>query len=681
MFKIFLNLILFKYLLAQQIQIEDHLLKGYDTDNAKITFSSTNAPVSSILSNKSNITYFYIIGNNNFTKTSNFTKNPIYSFDDTKHDFKRKDDASSKISDETLTSRKNTTKSRHSSEESTNYNQKLIENPVKNVFIDFDLIINEFSSFEPKTGFTELDAKIRFKWWDGKSSVSSSSSSSSEIDEDLSSPRNQRLSPFIKFHDDKNVKLTIRNQLYSFNNVETFYERKKETQQTILAKFEKFKTENNKAVAAALLSSNSDVYMSSYKNVSLNKKVLMTKVFRHYSCLEQNITLKFKCKTEYDYEESPSSSPLDTSNFPFDAHACEINFDIIASLSESESNSQQSDTQIPVFSFASLIPEEPNRVEIDNNLFEFFSYNKLVSSPSNYSWISKEWLLKKVTLFYSNLTTASPIRSASYLASSTELKNATVNDQSEKLDHYLMSRINNNVTAQKQQQGVFNYQSFSVLPKIGVKFYIYRRREPQVYIFVLPLVLFTLITFLIFFLPTSNTSEKTLIAFLNFACMLGYNMYLFKLVIYTYDFMRIPLMLQYSNCLMVIQLGVLAYTCLVKSVYHYGFLTFNASSFTNLADEAFKQMFFLNHSEQLVHHEHEQQKNRSNLLALTAAQSNHALDIYSQVDNNLKLNKIISSSNSRSSTGTNNLYNTKFDEKIKEETGMIIYHGNVLLYQ
>ena len=123
---------------------------------------------------------------------------------------------------------------------------------------------------------------------------------------------------------------------------------------------------------------------------------------------------------------------------------------------------------------------------------------------------------------------------------------------------------------------------------------------------------------------------------------------------------------------MVIQLGVLAYTCLVKSVYHYGFLTFNASSFTNLAEDTFKQMFFIN-QDHLIQHEHEKCKNQ-NLVSLACGHLNHGLDIYSHGDNNMKLNQLVSQSNSRSSTGSNNMFN-KCDEKIQEETGMVIYHG------
>jgi len=140
-----------------------------------------------------------------------------------------------------------------------------------------------------------------------------------------------------------------------------------------------------------------------------------------------------------------------------------------------------------------------------------------------------------------------------------------------------------------------------------------------------------------------------------------------------------PLILQYSNCLMVIQLGVLAYTCLVKSVYHYGFLTFNASSFSSLAEDMFKQMFFMN-QDHFVQFETEKHRNQQNLMALTCGggQYNQAFDVYSQGDNNLRLNQLVSKSNSRSSTGSNGMLNNKCDEKIKEETGMVIYHGKFI---
>jgi len=686
MLNFFIKLILFKTLLA-------NISGQINLSGESLSYSKNGSNGSTPEINSTN---FYVFDNiNNPINASIKTPEKVYSLDDKeKNEFKRKDSDLKETESSSETRKKASSSS--NSKENLNVKQKIIENPKRNIFIDFDLIVNEFLNFEPKTGMIELDAKLRYRWWDTKSSITSSTSSS-EIDEDLSNFKNIRLSPIIKFADDLNVKLNIKNQLYSFNNVETFFERKKETQQTILAKFEKFKSTNNKAVAAALLSNNNaDVYMSSsYKNVSLNKKVLMSKVFRHYSCLEQNVTLKFKCKTDEDRSVSDTfSSPLDTSAFPFDAHACELNFDIVASFSQSENKLQLNEFNRPVFSFSSLIPDDPNKIEIDNNLFEFYSYNKLVQASSNYSWISKEWLLKKITLFYSNLTTEQfggiYLASSGSSSGSVEMKNLTANnDQHEKLDQYLMSRkdlINNsnnnksnNITSRQQGYSSFYDKFSSLLPRVGVKFYIYRRREPQVYIFVLPLVLFTLITFLIFFLPTSNTSEKTLIAFLNFSCMLGYNIYLFKLVIFTYDFMRMPLILQYSNCLMVIQLGVLAYTCLVKSVYHYGFLTFNASSFSSLAEDMFKQMFFMN-QDHFVQFETEKHRNQQNLMALTCGggQYNQAFDVYSQGDNNLRLNQLVSKSNSRSSTSSNGMLNNKCDEKIKEETGMVIYHGKFI---
>jgi hypothetical protein len=648
MLKFFLIFPLIQYFFAQKININN--------ENVFKSFTSNKNESNDLILNT---THFFSHGNtNNVVNSTSKTSENFHPFDQEKNAFKRKE-SDQKIPEDHERTFTN-------SKEDLDAEQKVLENQKKNILIDFDLIVNEFLNFEPKTGEIEFDAKVKYKWWSTKSSITSSTSSS-EIEEDLLTFKNYHFSPIIKFLDSQSVKLVIKNQLYSFNNVETFFERKRETQQSLLAKFEKFKTNNNKAVSAALLSNSNDVYMmSSYKNVSSNKKILMSKVSRHYSCLEQNVTLKFKCKTDGIFDSLSSS--IDTSNFPFDTHACELNFDIIASLSGSNSKLESSDLDKPVFSFASLVPDDPNKIEIDNNLFEFYSYNKLVQASSNYSWISREWLLKKITMLYSNQTT---VKSGTYLS-----RNLNISSEfHEKLDHYLMSRkdlINNSITSQIQSSSSSYDKLSSLLPRVGVTFYVARRREPQVYIFVLPLVLFTLITFLIFFLPTSNTSEKTLIAFLNFACMLGYNIYLFKLVIYTYDFMRMPLILQYSNCLMVIQLGVLAYTCLVKSVYHYGFLTFNASSFTNLAEDTFKQMYFMN-QDHLTQHENEKYKNQ-NLASLVCGHLNHGLDIYSHGDNNVTLNQLVSQSNSRSSTGSNNMFN-KCDEKIQEETGVVIYHG------
>ena len=646
MLKILIHFILLELLLAEQ---KSPSTIPTTTNITNVKYFSTVVQGPRIHSAK-NSTYFYIIGNN-----SRQENDKIYQVDAEKSVFKRKDSVISK-------------KGSNSPPNNQQEQLKLVDTPFKNVYIDFELVISDFVSFEPKTGMAEFDAKLKFKWWHASKGAIMNSG---EIDDDSLNTKNLKFSPTLKFADDPSVALTVKNQMYSFNNVETYFERKKETQQSLLAKFEKFKANNNQAVAAALLGHTNDVYMStSYKNVSLNKKIIMTRVSKHYSCLEQNVTLKFKCHTDEDNDDSS----LDTSHFPFDSHACELNFEIDAALL---ANSESPRAFTPSFVFASLVPDQPNRIEIDNSMFDFYSYNKLVKSVSNYSWISREWLLKKITVFYANLTHSGP--SSSFLAST---NSSLVVDPDEKLDQYLISRKDfTNATAASFASDEY-FRINTALPPLSVKFYIFRRREPQVYVFVLPLVLFTLVTFLIFFLPTSNTSEKTLIAFLNFACLLGFNLYLFKLVIYTYDFMRIPLLLQYSNCLMVIQLGVLAYTCLVKSVYHYGFLTFNAGSFTSLAEDAFRQMFFINHDQAQQLQQQQMQQNQAaahhhqHLMALAAAgQVNPALDLlYSSVEPHVKCQNMCNN-NSRCSLNSNHMFLNKSVDKIKEETGMVIYHG------
>ena len=443
------------------------------------------------------------------------------------------------------------------------YRKRLIET-ISNVqvyYVDFELTVNELLYFEPKTGSIEVDAIFKYKWWD---------SARDNPDEDLHESTDyefvnkKKLAkdrpiyyPGIEFKN-KNIHLTVKNQVQSVDNVEFVYERKEETQESILAKFEKLKSDKNVAVAATKVDDTDDIYITPVNSTS--KRMIR----RYYSFLEQNITVKFKCKpSEYNAFGSFSSyfdygsETLDTSRFPFDYHLCELDFDLVATpittstKPASKSSNEQDNPHIPVYLFAPSDPYHSNRIELEDKVFDLYNYNKLVKAHSNYSWITREWLLKKITVFYTNST--SPLIDS--LNVNYDLSNLTSNIKSiindyGKFDHILVSRkdmidfknemqtnkrlISENSNYFKQllhdakpktnfkrlatttplkpvslKQSAFESPT---LPNINIKFYIYRQREPQVYVFVLPLVLFTLITFVIFFLPTSNTSEKTLIA-------------------------------------------------------------------------------------------------------------------------------------------------------------------------
>ena len=107
-----------------------------------------------------------------------------------------------------------------------------------------------------------------------------------------------------------------------------------------------------------------------------------------------------------------------------------------------------------------------------------------------------------------------------------------------------------------------------------LKLQISRRREPQIFIFVLPLCMFTCITFIVFLIPTSdNTSDKTLLTFANLISLLAFNVYLFRTVTYTYEFVSVPQILQYSNCLMILQLVLFVYISMAKSIHQHGVLS------------------------------------------------------------------------------------------------------------
>lgn len=481
-------------------------------------------------------------------------------------------------------------------------------------YIDFELNVNELTNFEPKSGHVELDLNLMFKWWPKqKPHPTPGAASPPPTPVKPHQPLIPNYFPSILLRNTKNNKILnyfIKNQLHTVNNAELVVEEIEPpmpASEVILNKLDKFKRTNSVIQAGANRSS----------------AVFATKTtrqfIRYYSCLEQNVTVKFRCKSDWpgnqhnrrnnstgddvfddETDDEESESNLDQSRFPFDSHICEIDLDLLPTqLSTIRSASNATTVKKPIFLFSwnrinnknnpnrlfrqqrALSDEPQSAAELYPNeqFVDFYKLAKLVNMPNNYSLIAREWLLKKLVIFYKN-------------SSLPDVQPSGDVDDIRLLDQIMLLNQNSTSTTGRQQP-LFTPASLSL------KFFIYRKREPQVYIFLLPLVLFTLVTFLIFFLPTSNTSEKTLISFLNFISLLAYNLYLFKLIIYVYEFERLPLILQYSNCLMLIQLGVLAYTCLVKSIYHSGFLTFSSSkydSFFNLADESYRQILFMNNS-------------------------------------------------------------------------------------
>ena len=146
------------------------------------------------------------------------------------------------------------------------------------------------------------------------------------------------------------------------------------------------------------------------------------------------------------------------------------------------------------------------------------NYNKLVKKSSEYSIFAREWILKNVDIAY---------------------------------------------IKQNSNESVLNKN------QLVLKFCVRRRREPHVIMFICPLAIFTCITFLIFLIPTSVASEKTLLTFFNFMCLFVFNIYMFNLMFHSYEFIAMPFILQYSNCLMSLQLVVFIYICLSKSMHYY----------------------------------------------------------------------------------------------------------------
>ncbi|CAF0934515.1 unnamed protein product [Brachionus calyciflorus] len=392
---------------------------------------------------------------------------------------------------------------------------KFVQNPKIN-FIDFDFEIDDFVNFEQKKGLIELSSKIVYKWWE----ESLDNNFINDFSRIIYSKESHFPTLMVK---DKNCEYQIHNQVHVKNNFKVFLQAKRDTKKDKTRALNS--TKSLKPVYSALIN----------QNDSIKKKL------QQFSYIEQNVTLKFKCM-------SINNQFLDFTSFPFDSHNCEINFEILPSVLTKLKNPVIPE---PIFLFSlSDLNFKKKRNFLENSFTETIYFNKLVSIPSNYSLLSKEWILKKLEIKYTNSTSL------------------------------LSPQLDQNISVQTPSS-------------ITLKFLIQRKREPQVYIFILPLILFTLITFIIFFMPNTESSEKTIISFFNFIALIFFNIYIFKLVIYSYGFSQLPLILQYSNCLMIIQLGVLAYTCLVKSVHLNGFLILN-NSFNQSIEESYREILNLN---------------------------------------------------------------------------------------
>ncbi|RNA06612.1 isoform X2, partial [Brachionus plicatilis] len=360
--------------------------------------------------------------------------------------------------------------------------------------IDFDLEIIDFVNFEQKNGLLELNAKINYKWWN-------------EPDLDRNSKFSDYSYPSLNLKR-KNSQSKIHNQIHVRNNFKMVLRSKQNLNRTL-------QTQNSALVNDPIL--------------------------QPFSYIEQNVTWKFFCN---DYRN------LDTASFPMDIHNCQIAFDIVPTAY----NKMSQDPKSNYFFALKDLNLKKTRILSQEYISELIYYNKLISLPSNYSLISKEWTLKKIEIKYFN-------SSSNFFQSNSSI----ITQKESKLDRG------------------------SSPARLTLKFWIYRKREPQVYIYILPIILFTLLLFTIFFMPNTESSEKSLISFFNFISLVLFNLYQFKLLMQTYGFQQLPFLLQYSNCLMVIQLGVLAYTSLVKSVHQNGFLILN-NSFTQPVEESFKEI-------------------------------------------------------------------------------------------
>ena len=470
-------------------------------------------------------------------------------------------------------------------------------------YIEFDFLVNDFNNFEPKTGMISIDAKLKYKWWNKNANKLNNVEQQAQAQRyqsfSLKNPINKSINksyekneaaddslPKIEFKNKNLVKFKINNQLQKIENYEEFTSEK---------------AENAFNFTAQKLSSSSQNSARTKSSIDGFKKQN-----KNFLYLEQSVSLKFKCKnfldSESDEVDSEDEEGIDVSQFPFDVHRCSLEFDIIPSSKNNSSNL----TTIYMF---------PNLKD-----FNQIDYFKLVKQITNNSLFAQEWVLKRLYINYFNSTST-----LNYMSNhvnfnknnnnnniNMELNNTsnsinsisdfmtTESEDSFPINDYIMSlNLNGELVKKKRNdnddQQLKNSFLNNITPaKVSIDFLVYRRREPQIYLFVLPLVILTLITFLIFFLPTTKGSEKSLIALLNCAFLIAYNIYAFKMIVLTYDISKIPLILKYSNCLMIIQLAVLAYTCLVKSIYLNGFLTFSSRTYMNASEELYNQILYSN---------------------------------------------------------------------------------------
>lgn len=257
-------------------------------------------------------------------------------------------------------------------------------------------------------------------------------------------------------------------------------------------------------------------------NIEVNDKVSRFKIQTRedsvfdskYAAFEQNVTIKFKCQSSQS-----QVALLDTSRFPFDSHICNLDLSLDMKPLGAPKTNKLERNSVPTL-------QRPKITIANENLVSNYLTNKLVLLPnSNKGMLTRDWILKRFSLMFTNSSIDQNHRSL-----------MTMQDET----------------------------------AMNVKLVINRRREPQIFMFVLPLCLFTCITFLVFLMPTSNSSEKTLMTFANLISLLLFNVYLFRTVVYTYEFVSMPQILQYSNCLMVLQLVVFVYISMAKSIYQHG---------------------------------------------------------------------------------------------------------------
>ena len=451
-------------------------------------------------------------------------------------------------------------------------------------YLEFDLLVNDFDNFEPKTGMISINAKLKYKWWYNNQDLVQaqryqSSSSSSYNNDSFLNNTNDSIYPKLEFRNKNPVKLKISNQFHKIENEDV---------------------PTKTSINAERLFSNKPQKLQANKQNNNDKK---------YSYLEQNVNLNFKCKNFLDSESDEidysveDEEGIDITQFPFDVHRCSLEFDLIAN-----SKNNNSIYLFPTLKGTDFLTKLNNVNRVD--------YFKLVKHLSNNSLFAQEWILKRVYINYFNSTSTLFIpklqHNGNISSSNNNIDQTTPiqtieenNEESFPINDYIMSlALNGDQIRKKREIEQAKGSTFlsNIQPaKVSIDFLIYRRREPQVYLFILPLVIFTLITFLIFFLPTTKGSEKSLIALLNCAFLIAYNIYSFKMIVITYDLARIPLILKYSNCLMIIQLAVLAYTCLVKSIYLNGFLTFSSRTYMNASEELYNQIVYSNK----INHNHE----------------------------------------------------------------------------